>query len=306
MMRVLHLGTVSIRDTLFRNIDLRAEVVDVSFGGTATFDDVLFANVTLHTGRVVSTSDNDYQPMEFITRFQASSDAAYSEAFQACASVRYYAEDDAEYEIHAEPIHADDRHYGSADFIVRSAVMSDCLFMPPVEDLVMPGCATATMPRPARKRLLPEACSSAVHDLWRRANVSSIHEFDPIFQGAGYASYEDVCRPKLPEMQSGLGGKPNSPSATAVVASGLPAPAPAPQAEIGSSDFPISGRPISVPCRKAVLTPNDAWFVAMAKVRVPPPEATAAVSKGRVRWGPAERQRPPCLRSQLAATVTLM
>ena len=143
-LQITELGTANIRNTHFRNLELWSEVVDVSHGGTVMFGNVSFANVTLQQGQIVSTSLNDYEPIE----------ATYY-----CDSRGYYADDDMNYDVEALAVPEARRAALGADFVIESDVMSDCLWVNIADDLLLPGCPPQSAD--ARKLLMQEACDDA-------------------------------------------------------------------------------------------------------------------------------------------------
>lgn len=110
-LRINARSVANVRNTVFRNMQLSVEIADVSQTGTARFENVSFANVTLQHGAVVSTSFNDYT------------------APAAGYEVVYYAEDDANYDVEVRRLpHADAGVFG-AEFVIDDDYMSDCIYM---------------------------------------------------------------------------------------------------------------------------------------------------------------------------------
>eukprot|EP00892_Ulva_mutabilis_P004444 jgi/Ulvmu1/2371/UM130_0002.1 len=121
-------GMATLVDTVFRNMRLSTEIVDVTGGGTVRLVGVGLANVTLTRGRVVSTSNNDYYvPNDFIEGLQ------------------YYAEDDAEYDVDAAPVPLDERDEFGSEFVIADQTMSDCVYLLAPPDTILPGCPPASV-----------------------------------------------------------------------------------------------------------------------------------------------------------------
>ena len=100
---------VAFRQCTFEDLDLSAEVFDVSFGGMLHLDDCTFQNVLLRQGRLVGTSLND-------DAYRVTSGAEYE--------FIYFPEDDAAYDIPLEPL---DPENPNAGMHVGNATLSDCL-----------------------------------------------------------------------------------------------------------------------------------------------------------------------------------
>lgn len=128
---MLYQSVANIRNTLFRNMLLAVELVDVSNSGTARFENVLLSNVTLRRGAVVSTTFNDYQPVfGYYTR--------------------YYAADDENYDVEVVPVPMDERDAFGEDFRIDYDIISDCIgILLDTEsqgvDLPVPGCPEGVM-----------------------------------------------------------------------------------------------------------------------------------------------------------------
>eukprot|EP00892_Ulva_mutabilis_P004148 jgi/Ulvmu1/2104/UM125_0008.1 len=141
--QVMHRSVANIHRTVFRNMHLASEVVDVSWGGAVRLVDVAFANVTLERGAVVSTADNDYRQ-------------------SVVANVNYYAEDDESYDVDVAEVAPEDAGVFGEEFHVAEAVMSDCVFLPVrPATLLLPGCpppsAAARARVMARETMRPDA-----------------------------------------------------------------------------------------------------------------------------------------------------
>ena len=124
---ISRLGSASITDSVFRNMNQSAEIVDVSYGGLVRFENVLFADAGLPDMHVVGTSMNDYQH-------------AFVRGLDDIGI--YYATDDENYDVTTAVLPPDRGGVFDADHIIEMAVMSDCLFMEYEENDTMPqpGC----------------------------------------------------------------------------------------------------------------------------------------------------------------------
>ena len=299
ILQIMHLATVNVSSTLFHDIDSRAELVDVSYGGTAAFENVLFANVTLRTGRVVGTSFNDYQSARFFNEFEGSNDPVGADAFQSCTGVWYHAEDDAEYDVHAEPVMGEEVNALRADFQIQSAIMSDCLFMAPATDFIMPGCPPES--RAARRRLLPEACVRAAEALLHRGHAGgspadAFYAVSHSSRGNADHAAPRACEPQAPPPlpttapAAGAPAAASTPHASAVavprrrlrmyarkITTSVPESLPAGN---GAGASHGDGTPQmqfhQVNCGTEMLTKRDAWFVTTQEVRLVHTERLAA------------------------------
>ena len=108
---------------------LAVELVDVSFDGMVRFENVLLSNVTLMRGAVVSTTINDYSMVP----------GSYA---------RFYAYDDASYDVAVIPVPLNARDDVGADFRIADGIVSDCIGMLvlPGTSLPVPGCSEAVWP----------------------------------------------------------------------------------------------------------------------------------------------------------------
>eukprot|EP00892_Ulva_mutabilis_P006549 jgi/Ulvmu1/4266/UM194_0006.1 len=119
-------GLVNIVDTVFRNMRLPVELVDVSDGGVVRFSNVALANVSLAHGNIVSTTGNDYIPVPTF-------------------AVTMYAADDENYDVDYTLVPLADRGMFGAEFFIDEAVMSDCVYVRVPEGELLPGCPPATV-----------------------------------------------------------------------------------------------------------------------------------------------------------------
>ena len=117
----------NVEDTVFRNMRLNVELADVSKGGTVRFQNVQLSDVSLHQGKIVSTSVNDYENNEEFGFF-------------------YTAADDAEYDVEYMPVQMEERGMFNEDFIVHKQLISDCMNMK-ANRTVMPGCPPSSVRR---------------------------------------------------------------------------------------------------------------------------------------------------------------
>ena len=116
----------NLQNTMFRNMHLHSEVVDVSFGGGVRFDNVSLANVALEHGAVVSTSANDYTPSlpcDFL----------------------YDAFDDLGYDVHVMAVPEEQQGVFGEEFRILEGVMSDCLSLGAPKGVLLPGCPAASV-----------------------------------------------------------------------------------------------------------------------------------------------------------------
>ena len=134
-------SVMSVRNTIFRNMNLHVEIADVSFEGIVHFEDVRFANVTLEHGAVVSTTLNDYQ--------------------QAIGFyVNYYADDDAEFDVQVSPVLPSEQGVFAEDFVVVNDTMSDCVYLLAIRGTVLPGCSKISLD--ARKRVVERSWDGSI------------------------------------------------------------------------------------------------------------------------------------------------
>ena len=176
-LQIINMGTAHIRHTLFRNFQLRSEVVDVSFGGTVMFGNVSFANVTLQQGQIVSTSLNDYAILDN----------------EDCSTRLYYADDDMHYDVEATPVPEALRVRLGADFVIEEDMMSDCLYANVAGDVVLPGCPPESAD--ARRVFIEEACPDG-------AAVN--HKFTEVsLMGPRFSTADAPCEP-LPEIEMSM------------------------------------------------------------------------------------------------------
>lgn len=124
---------VAMRNTVFANMSIagQAQIVDVSYGGTALFSNVSLASVEVSHGSVVGTLFNDYKARE------------------ACPDGDWYylPEDDAGYDVHITPVDQQNRSMFGEEFVIEDEVMSDCMYVKqfkPDPDIVLPGCPVAS------------------------------------------------------------------------------------------------------------------------------------------------------------------
>ena len=155
----LHLGSIgNVVDTVFRNMRLNVELVDVSDRGIVRMQNVSLANVTLTRGNVVTTGMNDY---------------IQQKAFR----VTYYAADDANYDIELTPVPVGERGMFGEEFVVEDDIMSDCLWLPRPRGAPMPGC--------------PEASLAQRDAVVRRGRSAAEQAEVPEDVYPGYEGYED-------------------------------------------------------------------------------------------------------------------
>ena len=117
-------GLANIQNSVFRNMHLFSEIVDVSFGGAVRFENVSLANVTLEHNAVVSTSGNDYNtnpPSRFV----------------------YDAYDDFGYDVQVVAVPEGRRGEFGEEYRIVEDVMSDCLYLLAPQGLLLPGCPEA-------------------------------------------------------------------------------------------------------------------------------------------------------------------
>ena len=125
-------SVATIRNTTFRNMQRRQELVDVSFGGTAVFENTRLVNISLGEGTAVaSTTSNDYE---------------YNDEF----SFTYYSDDDATH--YRDVPHLPVWHWqdgalrpSESEFLITDGPLSDCLYQGVPFNAVMPGCAPETV-----------------------------------------------------------------------------------------------------------------------------------------------------------------
>lgn len=127
---MMYHSVANIRNTLFRNMLLAVELVDVSTSGMARFENVLLSNVTLRRGAVASTTLNDYHTVP----------GYYTS---------YYAADDEYYDVEVVPVPIDERDAFGEDFRIDYDIISDCIgiLISREADLPVPGCPEGVMLR---------------------------------------------------------------------------------------------------------------------------------------------------------------
>lgn len=115
-----YLGMATIRNSVFSNMHLQAEIVDVSFAGMIDFQSVSLVNISLEHGLIVSTTLNDYQPASGHSQHGTVDSEEY---------FNYYAEDDANYDMPvSDTLTADESVFGE-QLMVLSSVMTDCVYL---------------------------------------------------------------------------------------------------------------------------------------------------------------------------------
>ena len=126
-------GLANIQNSVFRNMHLFSEIVDVSFGGAVRFENVSLANVTLEHNAVVSTSGNDYNT-------------------NAPCSLVYDAYDDFGYDVQVAAVPEGRRGEFGEEYRIVEDVMSDCLYLRAPQGLLLPGCPDASVQKRRRMR----------------------------------------------------------------------------------------------------------------------------------------------------------
>ena len=124
-------ASANVRNSVFRNMHLAVEIVDISFGGLTMLDDVMLANVSLEHGQVVSTTMNDYEAL------RVPSSLAY-------LGMMYYADFDAEYDVLVTNAPSHQRGMFGAEWYVEHSAMIDCI--PETVQEAISALATAPIP----------------------------------------------------------------------------------------------------------------------------------------------------------------
>lgn len=120
-------------NSVFADMSLGVEIADVSFGSSIRLKNVSLANVELEHGAVVGTTSNDYvHSLE--------------------CSLHYEPQDDEQYDVEVEPFPPQNRSMLGEDFLIRDRTMSDCLYLPVSDTVVLPGCPTQSAGRRRRMR----------------------------------------------------------------------------------------------------------------------------------------------------------
>ena len=138
---------VAIRNTVFANMSIagQAQIVDVSFVGTALFSNVSLANVGVSRDSVVGTLFNDY------------------EAREACPGEDWYylPEDYDGYDVNITPVDRKNCSVFGEEIVIEDEVMSDCMYLKPFMTnpyIVLPGCSVASAE--TRLRWMGQPCGS--------------------------------------------------------------------------------------------------------------------------------------------------
>ena len=126
-------GLANIQNSVFRNMHLCSEIVDVSFGGAVRFENVSLANVTLEHNAIVSTSGNDYN-------------------INPPSSLVYDAYDDFGYDVQVGAVPEGRRGDFGEEYRIVEDVMSDCLYLLAPQGLLLPGCPDASVLKRERMR----------------------------------------------------------------------------------------------------------------------------------------------------------
>ena len=148
--------SANIRNSVFRNMDLTVEIVDISFGGFTVLNGVLLANVSLQHGQVVSTTMNDYEMMG------SSPDSLE------LVGMTYYADFDADYDVLVTNAPSHQRSMFGAGWYVEHSAMTDCI--PEAVHEAM--SARTTVPIPAHR--IGEGVSVCVLDM-PNINITEEH-----------------------------------------------------------------------------------------------------------------------------------
>lgn len=122
-----------MRSTTFADFRLHVEIVDVSFGSSIRLENVSLINVELEHGAVVGTTSNDDQ-------------------HSLDCDLYYELRDDAGYDVDVKAVPLPDRSMLGEEFLIRNSTMSDCLYLPLADDVVLPGCHAHSADR--RKSML--------------------------------------------------------------------------------------------------------------------------------------------------------
>eukprot|EP00892_Ulva_mutabilis_P004146 jgi/Ulvmu1/2102/UM125_0006.1 len=132
-------ASAHVTNTVFRNMYLYAEIVDVSEGSSVRFQNVSLSHVQLQHGAVVSTTKNDYTGID------------------AC-EYEYWPSDHDEYDVDVVPLpvpQSEDRVVGE-HYMIVDGDMSDCLFLMAAESVVLPGCPADL--RQKRRKIIADHC----------------------------------------------------------------------------------------------------------------------------------------------------
>lgn len=156
------LATARISNTLFRNMNLAVELVDVTGGGTVTFEATTLANVVLHNNKVVSTSLNDFDP---VWSFDCTD-----------TDWEYNPDMDDAYDVRWQPVARDAGGVYGAEFFIANSTMSDCLFLLTADGLVLPGCPpeSAEARRPMFSDCMSKQSNPKFDDFFKHSSYYSI------------------------------------------------------------------------------------------------------------------------------------
>ena len=155
-------ASANIRNSVFRNMDLAVEVVDISFGGLTVLSDVLLANVSLQHGQVVSTTMNDYHVLGLGTGLLGYDDMAY------------YADFDAHYDVSVTNTPSSQRGMFGAEWHVEHSALIDC-----IPEAVSEAISARTLaPTPARADTIGTGLSVCVLGM-PKINITEDHVLPP-------------------------------------------------------------------------------------------------------------------------------
>ena len=153
-------GFASFNNTTFHDIDLKSELIDVSYGGAVKMENVRLTDVNLRnvTGPIISTSGND----------NAMCPGALSPSSSALVAPEsteelYLEYDDDMYDLQAEAVATSEAGEGRS-LVVNSGKMSDCLRVEWTcglfEKRAPPGCPAKTLQM--RSDLEQQRCMESV------------------------------------------------------------------------------------------------------------------------------------------------
>eukprot|EP00892_Ulva_mutabilis_P005729 jgi/Ulvmu1/3528/UM163_0010.1 len=137
---IKHESVAHVRNSTFLNMQLRAELVDVSYGGIVQFFRNSLGNVTLGHRAVVSTTTNDY---DFILEPYAG------------AQVEYNADDEdeaKETQASIDVIVVQAQAPFWSEYMIPDGVRSDCMYQRTGVNVTMPGCNPGSVQQRARVR----------------------------------------------------------------------------------------------------------------------------------------------------------
>ena len=123
-LEILYESSANVVDTVFRNIRLDVELVDISYGGVVRFEDTKLANISLNHGKIVSTSRIEEGGGRQDTNAEGN-----------------------DYDVEYTPVPVAERSMFGEEFFIADQTMSDCLYKEAADGVVLPGCPLVSTQR---------------------------------------------------------------------------------------------------------------------------------------------------------------